>query len=221
MHIEAGVVDGAKTLRSYATAAGAAGVAAKLCDDDLKDNSATSFVARITVATALVFIFFGALPHYPVGVSEVHFILGTTLFLIFGIAPAALGLALGLLGQGALFVPGDLPHYFMTMTTLLVPLFGIGLLAKRIITPGTAYVDLTYRQALALSVAYQGGMVALAAFYGQGFGADNVGAMLIFGAAYAVVVAPIADLAVLAGAKAGRDLLDRTGLTHSRLHGPA
>ena len=40
------------------------------------------------------------LPHFPVGVSEVHFILGSTLFLLFGAAPAAIGLALGLLIQG-------------------------------------------------------------------------------------------------------------------------
>jgi hypothetical protein len=33
-------------------------------------------------------------------VSEVHFILGSTLFLMFGAAPAAFGLAIGLLTQG-------------------------------------------------------------------------------------------------------------------------
>ena len=54
-----------------------------------------------TIATtALVLTFFQVLPHYPVGISEVHLILGSTLFLLFGAAPTALGLALGLLTQG-------------------------------------------------------------------------------------------------------------------------
>ena len=40
--------------------------------------------------------------------------------------------------------------------------------------PGTAYIDLKYSQALTLSTAYQGGVVAWVAFwaiYGAGFGA--------------------------------------------------
>jgi ABC-type Co2+ transport system permease subunit len=40
-----------------------------------------------------------------VGVSEVHLILGTTLLLIFGAAPAAIGLAAGLLVQSLFFAP--------------------------------------------------------------------------------------------------------------------
>ncbi len=42
---------------------------------------------------------------WPVGVSEVHLILGTTLFLMLGAAPAAIGLAAGLLVQGLFFAP--------------------------------------------------------------------------------------------------------------------
>lgn len=226
MHIEPGVVDGAKMALAYVTAAGAAGVAAKLCLDDLKTHSAGSFAARCVAATVGTFLFFEVLPHFPVGISEVHFILGTTLFLILGMGPAAVGLAAGLFIQGAFFAPSDLPMFFVNVTTLLVPLFGIGLLAKRIIAPDTAYVDLRYSQALKLSVAYQGGVVAWVAFwafYGQGFGAENMQSVLMFGAAYmlVVIIEPIADLAVLAGAKASRDLLDRTGLNHGRLHNPA
>jgi hypothetical protein len=55
--------------------------------------------------TLLVFSFFEVLPHHAVGVSEVHFILGSTLYLIFGAGPAAIGLALGLLIQGVLSSP--------------------------------------------------------------------------------------------------------------------
>ncbi|MEM1298838.1 MAG: energy-coupling factor ABC transporter permease [Pseudomonadota bacterium] len=226
MHIEPGVVDGAKMALAYVTAAGATGLAAKACWDDLKTHTAASFGVRAVAATIGTFVFFELLPHFAVGISEVHFILGTTLFLILGMGPAAIGLAAGLAIQGTFFAPSDLPMFFVNVTTLLMPLLGIGMLAKLIIAHGTAYVDLSYMQALKLSAAYQGGVVAWVAFwafYGQGFGAENIAAVMSFGAAYMLVVLiePIADLAVLAGAKAARDVMGRSGLSHDRLYNPA
>jgi ABC-type Co2+ transport system permease subunit len=213
MHIEPGVVVGAKLALSYATAAGAAGYAAKTA---LKMVKADGFVAlglRSVLATGLAFSFFQILPNYPVGVSEVHFILGSTLFLILGAAPAAIGLALGLLLQGLFFAPFDLPQYGMNVTTLLVPLIAVGMLARRIVPVKTAYKDVSYGQALALSTAYQGGVVAWVAFwafYGNGFGAENLSQVAAFGGAYMLVIAvePLIDLAVLAGAKGLHGLKD-------------
>ena len=130
MHIEPGVVDGAKIVLSYATAAAAFGLAGKMALDTIrKDGGVVSLAARSVITTALVFTFFEVLPHHPVGVSEVHLILGSTLFLIFGGGAAAIGLALGLLMQGLFFAPFDLPQYGMNVTTLLVPLYAMGLLA--------------------------------------------------------------------------------------------
>ncbi|MEO0913237.1 MAG: energy-coupling factor ABC transporter permease [Pseudomonadota bacterium] len=225
MHIEPGIVNGAKIVLSYATAAGAGAFVAKQALTAINERGLASLAARSAAATALVFSFFEVLPQYPVGVSEVHFILGSTLFLLFGAAPAAIGLALGLLAQGVLFAPSDLPQYFINVTTLLVPLFAVEALARRIIAPNTAYVDLKYTQALALSTAYQGGVVAWVAFwafYGGGFGAENLNAVFAFGAAYmlVVIIEPVADLAVLAGAKALRGLSDN-GLFAPRLHNAA
>jgi hypothetical protein len=222
MHIEPGIVTGAKIALSYATAAGAGAVATKAAWETMRENGAIAFAARTIVATVLTFAFFEVLPHYPVGVSEVHFILGSTLFLLLGAAPAAFGLALGLLAQGVFFAPFDLPQYFVNVTTLLVPLLAVRELAKRIIAPDTAYVDLTYAQTLALSTAYQGGVVAWVAFwaiYGQGFGAETLASVTTFGAAYmlVVIIEPLADLAVLAAAKSMRDLT-RGPLFNARLH---
>ena len=132
----------------------------KLAFETLKAAGPASFASRALLAMASTFTFFQVLPHFPVGVSEVHFILGSTLFLIFGAAPAAFGLALGLLLQGVLFAAGDLPRYFINVTTLLVPLFAVTAMAKRIIAPNTAYIDLTYTQALKLSTTCQAGVVA-------------------------------------------------------------
>ncbi len=219
MHIEPGIVTGAKIALSYATAAGVGVFGAKLAWNSLRESGLPSLVGRSMLTTALVFGFFQILPQFPVGVSEVHFILGSTLFLLFGAAPAAIGLALGLLIQGLLFAPLDLPQYGMNVTTLLVPLFALRALAGRIIAPNTAYVDLSYGQALALSTAYQGGVVAWVAFwaiYGQGLA--GIGSVAAFGLAYMMVVLiePLVDLAVLAGAKSLRGLRD-SGLVTQRL----
>ncbi len=225
MHIEPGVVTGAKLALSYATAAGAGAYTLKLGLDAIRARGAASLIGRAVAATAVTFVFFEVLPTFPVGVSEVHFILGTTLFLIFGAAPAALGLAAGLAIQGLFFAPADLPQFFMNVTTLLVPLFLIREVAGRIIAPETPYVDLRYGQALKLSVSYQGGVIAWVAFwalYGGGFGAENLAAIASFGLAYltVILIEPLADLGVLAGAKALRGMR-ASGLVDARLHHPA
>ncbi len=206
MHIEPGVVEGTKIVLSYATAAAALGYAAKKAWETAQRDGWLPLAVRSAIATLLVLSFFEVLPHYPVGVSEVHLILGSTLLLTLGVAPAALGLAGGLLVQGLLFAPDDLPQYGMNVTTLLVPLFGIHWLAQRIIPPQTRYVDIGYTQALKLSTAYQGGIVAWVAFwalYGRGLAGDNLVEIARFGVAYMAVVLlePLVDLAVLALAK--------------------
>ena len=209
MHMEPGTVDGAKMIFAYATAAASAGYTLRLAADDLKTHSAVSFALRAGLAAFGTFICFEVLPHVPVGVSELHLILGTTLFLILGAGPAAVGLAAGLLTQSLFFAPSDLPMYFVNVTTLVMPLFAIDALARRIIPADRAYVDLRYADVLKLSLAYQGGIVAWVAFwaiYGQGIGAENVSAILSFGTAYMLVVLiePIADLAALWIAKTFR-----------------
>jgi len=225
MHIEPGVVDGAKMVFAYGTAAAAAAYTLKLVVDEVKVGSAPSLVIRSFLATIAVFIFFEVLPHFPVGISEVHFILGTTILLLLGVAPAAVGLSAGLLIQGTLFAPTDLPMYFVNLTTLLVPLFAIHMIAKRVVPQEKAYVDLDYKDVLKLSFAYQGGIVAWVAFwafYGQGFGAENTASVVSFAGAYMLVVLiePIADLAVLAAAKAMRSL-DGTPFVSARLYNAA
>lgn len=225
MHIEPGLVAESKIWLSYVAAAGVGAYTLKCAWQTAKDSGPVSLVVRSAAATALVFAFFEVLPHYPVGVSEVHFILGSTLFLIFGAAPAAIGLALGLLIQGLFFAPFDLPQYGMNVTTLLVPLFALTAVARRIIAPGTPYVDLKYRQALALSTSFQAGVVAWVAFwalYGHGFAVENLHLIATFAGAYmlVIIVEPLADLAVLAAAKAIRGLRG-SPLLERRLYSPA
>lgn len=224
MHIEAGVVQGAKMVLSYGTAAVSFGIAAKLAVDNIKNSGLVPMVAKTIMATILVFMFFQVLPHHPVGVSEVHLILGSTIFLIFGAAPAAFALALGLLVQGVFFAQFDLPQYGINVTTLLMPLFAMSYLAKKIIPQNIAYKDIKYTDALKLSVTYQGGIVTWVAFwalYGQGFGAENLVSVFSFGAAYmsVILLEPVIDLAVLAGAKT-LNSLQNSSFVENRLYNP-
>ncbi|MDA2892082.1 energy-coupling factor ABC transporter permease [Mycolicibacterium sp. BiH015] len=225
MHIEPGLVDGAKIVLSYATAAGAGAYALGAARKHVRERGAASLFLGTALTTALVFGFFEVFPHYPVGVSEVHLILGSTLFLLFGAAPAAVGLALGLLIQGLLVAPFDLPQYGMNVTTLLVPLFALRYMAGKTIAPDTRYVDLKYRQALALSATYQAGIVSWVTFwalYGQGFSLETFTGVATFAVAYMLVVVlePVADLAVLAAAKAAQRFRDGAWL-EPRLFDPA
>ncbi len=207
MHIEPGVVTGTKMLLGYATAATVIGTSFKLAWENIKENGMVSFILKTIFATVIVFSCFEILPHYPIGVSEVHLILGTTIFLIFGIAPAAFGLILGLLIQGVFFAPFDLPQYGINVTTLLASILLLNVVAKKIIPANTPYKDITYSQLLKLSIVWEGAIVswvAFWAFYGQGFGAENLHNVFIFGSAYmsVVIIEPLVDMAVLAFVKA-------------------
>ena len=222
MHIEPGLVDTTKIFLSYATGGAALLYSSKLALDMVKKEGPVALLLRSLFTTALVFAFFELFPHHPVGVSEVHLILGTTLLLLFGAAPAAIGLAGGLLIQSLFFAPPDLPQYGMNVTTLLVPLFATAALAKRIVPYSMAYVDMSYAQTFKLSLAYQGGIVVWVGFwaiYGNGLGAANLESIATFGAAYmsVVLLEPLVDLGLLAAAKALRRL-EGSAVLERRLH---
>lgn len=213
MHIEPHIVEGAKILLSYGTAATAFAIVTKQVVTAIKKDGLLSLSLKSFIATLLVFSFFEVFPHYAVGVSEVHLILGSTLFLLFGFASTGIALSAGLLLQGVLFAQFDLPQYGMNVTTLLLPLYAMSLIANKIIPENVAYKDVTYGQALKLSVAYQGGIVAWVGFwavYGQGIGAENITQVFTFGAAYmtVIILEPLVDLGVLAGAKIFAGLKD-------------
>ena len=207
MHIEAGVVLGTKMILSYATAVGVIGIGAKLALEHLKENGALSLLLKTIISTLLVFVFFEVFPHYPIGVSEVHLILGTTLLLVFGVAPAMMGLAFGLLIQGLTVAPFDLPQYGINLTTLLASMIILNYATEKIVPKGTAYKDISYAQMLKMSVIWEGAIVswvAFWAFYGQGFGEENIQNIFSFGSAYMLVVLiePLIDLAILSLVKA-------------------
>ena len=155
--------------------------------------------------------------------------MGSSLFLLFGAGPTAIGLTLGLLIQGLLFAPTDLPQFGMNLTSLLLPLFALSYVARRVISPRTAYVDLSSQQVLKLSATFQGGVVAWVIFwtiYGQGISVPTMTSILSFGSAYlgVIVLESCLDLCLLAGAKQirqiqGASLFDSRLLTASHRFG--
>ena len=152
MHIEPGVVNGAKIGLSYLTGATAIAVGLKMIIQRILTNTSVLVTGlRCLITTILVFSFFEVLPQYPLGVSEVHFIFGTTLFLFFGAGATAFGLVAGLSLQGFLFAPSDLPQLYINISTLLFPLFAVSYMSKKIIPPHSTYTDLRYTHVLTLT----------------------------------------------------------------------
>jgi hypothetical protein len=83
----------------------------------------------------------------------------------------------------------------------------LNLIVKKIIPQNIAYKDISYSQMLKMSIIWEGSIVswvAFWAFYGQGFGAENLNAVFSFGSAYmsVVILEPLVDLAVLSAVKA-------------------
>ena len=78
MHVEPGIVQASKIGLSYGTALTSIVLALKATKNCFKEDGPLSFLVKTLMTTLLVFTFFEVLPHYPVGVSEVHFILGST-----------------------------------------------------------------------------------------------------------------------------------------------
>ncbi len=192
MHIEPGVVNGAKIGLSYFTGAAAIAIGLKLLIQRMSNNRSVSVTTiRCLITTIFVLSFFEILPQYPLGVSEVHFIFGATLFLFFGAGATAFGLVAGLSLQGLLLAPSDLPQLYINISTLLFPLFAVSYIAKKIISANIAYTDLHYKQVISLTGIYQGGIilwVAFWCFYGQGFNQETFYNVGVFSLAYSTVI---------------------------------
>ena len=192
MHIEPGVVNGAKIGLSYLTGAAAIALGLKLLIQRMFNSTSVLVTAvRCLITTIFVFSFFEVLPQYPLGVSEVHFIFGATLFLFFGAGATAFGLVAGLSLQGILLAPSDLPQLYINISTLLFPLFAVSYISTKIIPANISYTDLKYTHVISLTGIYQGGIilwVAFWCFYGQGFNQETFYNVGVFSLAYSTVI---------------------------------
>ena len=142
MHIEPGLVDGAKLTLSYATAAAAGGYAVKLASETVREQGIASFACarpwprHWSSHSSSCFRIFGSA--YPRCISSS----AQRCSLSSARRRRPAGWHSDFLLKGCSSSPPDLPQYGMNVTTLLVPLFAICALADRIIPGNTAYVDL-------------------------------------------------------------------------------
>jgi hypothetical protein len=192
MHVEPGIVDGTKMVIGYATAAGVVSLTTlSLFKEVLKGQIGRMLVASL-VASLLTFLSFEVLPHPTVGISEVHLILGSSMLLLLGVVPTAIGMMAGLALQSFVFSPSDLPQFGMNVTTLLASLFATAFIAKRFISSQSRYVDLSYKDVVKLSLLFQGSIVSWVSFWvilGQGTSVSMLQSIGAFGLVYLAVIA--------------------------------
>ena len=186
MHIEPGSSK-SQDLLSYVTGFGASGLYALRAAWQLVEGA--GFMpcgAQPGDDRAGALMFFEVLPHRPVGVSEVHLIPRTTLFLLFvhgagsdrvGRRPAAARVVLRTL---------DPPQYGMNIRHAAGAAIQAAILSPTGSSPRTPLRSVAVPATLALSDHLSGGVVTWAGFwalYGQGFTGQTVQSIAAFGAA--------------------------------------
>ncbi len=191
MHIEPGLVAPTKMVIGYVTAAGFLALSMRSFLIDIVKGAIIRVAVGMVVTIVVTLLSFEILPHPLVGVSEVHLIVGATLYLLFGFAPVAIGMAGGLLIQGLFFAPADIAQYGMNVTTLLASLYAIDFVATRGAYSRTRYVDMSYGRVAKLSLCFQGSIVAWVAFWvllGQGATFATLQSITSFGATYVLLI---------------------------------
>lgn len=176
----------------YATAAGVVSLTTLSLFKEVLKGQIGRVLGASLVVTLLTFLSFEVLLHPTVGVSEVHLILGSSMLLLLGVVPTAIGMMAGLALQGFVVSPSDLPQFGMNVTTLLASFFATAFIAKRFIPSRYRYVDLSYKDVVKLSLLFQGSIVTWVSFWvilGQGASVSTLQSIGAFGLAYLAVIA--------------------------------
>lgn len=158
MHIEPGFVSAAKVMGANAAAAGLLGPYLKNLVRQPMD------IVKVLLAAAFFSVFMQGF-HMSVGPSELHFIGAMSMYLTLGFIPTMFGFALGLLLQGLVFDPMDLPHLAVNSLSLIVPLIAVHYAAGRKLFDGPSQKRLSWPTVLKLDVIYYGGVTAMVGFW--------------------------------------------------------
>lgn len=190
MHIEPGILSGAKIAAANLTAIG---LAAAQAPQLVKQPQ---LVLR-TLLAALFFSVFMQSFHLPAGASELHFIGAMPIYLTLGFVPTLLGFGLGLLLQGVIFEPADLLHLGVNFLSLAVPLLALHLGLGRRLAAGAAT---EIKSVLKLDAAYYAGVAIMVGFWlSMGEVATPFAEWMTFAAAYlpVVLIEPVLTVAVV------------------------
>lgn len=158
MHIEPGYIASAKVITANVAAVGVLAYYAK----DLINKP--SDILK-TLLASLFFSLFMQSFHMSVGPSELHFIGASAMYLTLGFIPTLIGFSVGLLLQGVLFDPMDLPHLAVNSLSLIIPLISVHYAFGHRLFNRSLGQCLTWAQILKLDAAYYAGVTGMVGFW--------------------------------------------------------
>lgn len=158
MHIEPGFIAQTKVMLANISAIGVLGCYAK----DLLRRPVD--VVR-TLLAAVFFSLFMQSFHVNVGPSELHFVGAMAMYLTLGFLPTLFGFALGLLLQGLLFDPMDLPHLAVNSLSLILPLIAVHYALGRRLRDAAKGRRVGWRTIFKLDAMYYSGVTAMVGFW--------------------------------------------------------
>ena len=193
MHIEPGFIAQAKVVGANATLLAVLGLYARKV---IKDPT----ILIKAVIAAVFFSIFMQVYHVPVGPSELHFVGAMAIYLTLGFVPTLIGFTVGLLLQGAIFDPHDLPHLAVNSLSLIVPLIATHYAMGKKLFDKKLTKRLSWKAIVKLDAMYYAGVVSMVGFWlviGQG--AATLSSWLTFTAAYLVLIAvePIFTISIV------------------------
>lgn len=158
MHIEPGYIAQAKLMLANVSAIGLLGYYVK----DLLRQPADIV---LTLLAALFFSLFMQSFHVSVGPSELHFVGAMAMYLTLGFLPTLIGFAIGLLLQGLLFDPMDLPHLAVNSLSLMLPLIAVHYTVGRTLRDTASGRGIGWASILKLDALYYSGVTAMVGFW--------------------------------------------------------
>lgn len=158
MHIEPGFIAQAKVLLANVSAVGLLGYYMK----DVLTRPAD--IVR-TLLAAVFFSLFMQSFHVSVGPSELHFVGAMAMYLTLGFLPTLIGFAVGLLLQGLLFDPMDLPHLAVNSLSLMLPLIAVHYTVGRKLRDAASGRRVGWAAILKLDAMYYGGVTTMVGFW--------------------------------------------------------
>src|SRR3990170_3368710 len=183
MHIEPGFIAQAKVMGANAAAVGVLGFYAKRLIQRPFD------IVKASLAAVFFSIFMQSF-HMSVGPSELHFVGAMAIYLTLGFIPTLFGFAMGLLLQGIIFEPTDLPHLAVNSLSLIVPLITVHLTTGKKLFDRSLDKRLSWPAILKLDGIYYAGVTLMVGFWLLiGEVATPFSAWLSFAASYLAVVA--------------------------------
>lgn len=183
MHIEPGFVSAAKVMGANVAALGILGFYLKRFFRHPMD------ILKVLLA-ALFFSVFMQSFHMSVGPSELHFIGAMSIYLTLGFVPTIFGFAIGLLLQGLVFDPIDLPHLAVNSLSLIAPLITVHYATGKKLFDKGLKQRVSWPTILKLDAIYYAGVTSMVGFWLLiGEVATPFSAWLSFAGSYLAVVA--------------------------------